>query len=55
MFYMSACYESLYKSRYQEKYYMHCFDTDSSCSQFDEDLDDGMPLLISFSSFSVCY
>lgn len=32
---------------------MHCFDTDSSCSQFDEGLADRMPLLISFSSFSV--
>lgn len=41
------------QSRNQEKDYMHCFDTDSSCSQFDEDPVDGMPLLISFSSFSV--
>lgn len=34
---------------------MHCFDTDSSRSQSDEDLTDGMPLLISFSSLSVYF
>lgn len=33
---------------------MHCFDTDFFCSLFNEDLADGMPLLISFPSFSVC-
>lgn len=32
---------------------MHCSDTDSFCSQFDEDLADGMPFLISFPSQSV--
>lgn len=31
---------------------MHGSDTDSSCSQFDEDLTDGMPFLISFPSQS---
>lgn len=41
------------QSRNQGKDYMPCFDTDSSYSSFDEDLVDGMPLLISFSSFSV--
>lgn len=41
------------QSRHQGKDCMHCFDTDVFCSSFNEDLADGMPLLISFSSVSV--
>lgn len=49
MFYMSACEESLFNLEIK-KNNVHYFDSDSSCWQFNEDLVDGMPLLISFSS-----
>lgn len=39
--------------RKSKKDHMHSFDTGSSCSNFDEDLADGMPLLISLSLLSV--
>lgn len=41
------------QSRHQGEVCMHCFDTNSFCSLFNEDLADGMSLLISFSSLSV--
>lgn len=41
------------QSRHQGEVCTHCFDTNSFCSLFNEDLADGMSLLISFSSLSV--